>query len=363
MTIQTSKPPVPVDAVKGLRPYALPPRPPSIDLHLDLNEGTPTTDLVMPALASVSPEQVRLYESPTKLEARIAERWDLDPARVVVTAGADQAIDAVCRAYLQPGRRMLAHTPSFEMIPRSATLAGGAIDEVVWTHGRFPKAEYLAAITPSTSVCAVVSPNNPTGGALTREELSEAADAAGVNGALFMADLAYAEFSVEASDYRIVRDMAERTNCVMLRTFSKAYGLAGLRVGYAIADVDVASALRTIVGPFPVSTLATVAAGVAFDASDDLLAGMARIGNERQELLDLLTTLGVVVNPSEANFLLVRVSDAVALRDALGERGIAVRVWPGREHLADAVRIALPGNDEHFVRLRDAIAEILGGAS
>lgn len=358
MTTQTTKtiPPTPVPALAGLRPYALPPRPPHIDLHLDLNEGRPPTDAIMRTLAAITLDQARLYESPTALEARIADHWQIDPARVVVTAGADQAIEAICRAYLAPGRRLLAHTPSFEMIPRSAKLTGGAIDQLPWLQGDFPLDDYLAAVTPQTSIYTVVTPNNPTGTTLTREQLQTLADQAAANGALLMIDLAYAEFAEDDLQTPLI----DHPNCVFLRTFSKAFGLAGLRVGYAIAQPEIADTLRTVVGPFPVAAIAAAAAATALDHTSEVQAFAARVRTERTKLTTHLTNLGLAVTPSHANYVLARTNDPVQLRDALANHGIAVRVWPNREHLTDAVRITLPGSDKDFARLTAALTEILG---
>ena len=358
MTISPTKTiaPTPVPGLEGLRPYALPPRPPQIDLHLDLNEGRAPSDAIMRTLAAITPAQARLYESPTALEARIAERWAIDPNRVVVTAGADQAIEATCRAYLAPGRRLLVHTPSFEMIPRSAKLTGGALDHVTWLDGAFPLDDYLAAIAPDTSICTVVTPNNPTGGVLTLDQLRTLADRAAVHGAILLVDLAYAEFADEDPQPAL----SDLPNCVFLRTFSKAFGLAGLRIGYAVAEPAIADALRTVVGPFPVSTPATLAAATALDHPEATAAFTARVRTERDELTRLLTQNGVAANPSQGNFVLARTPDPVALRDALADRGIAVRVWPGREHLTDTVRIALPGDEADFARLTAALNDILG---
>ncbi len=122
---------------RGVSPYAAEPRRAAVDLYLDANEGPrPDLDLAA-ALRSVDADALRRYPSTADLEGLIADRWGVDPDRVLVTAGGDDAIDRLCRACLEPGKELIFPTPSFEMIERSARLAGGSILRVPWGEGGF----------------------------------------------------------------------------------------------------------------------------------------------------------------------------------------------------------------------------------
>lgn len=347
----------------GLSPYVAPPRDAGVDLWLDLNEGPAVSDGAMTALKTVSPEAVRRYAGASALESRIAERWGIDAGRVVVTAGADAAIDAVCRVTLGPGRELLWHTPGFEMIERYARITGAGVRGVEWIEGAFPVSAYLDAVTGATGLMAVITPNNPTGGEIGLDDLQALADRAEEAGCVLMVDLAYAEFA----DADPTMALVDRSNVVVLRTFSKALGLAGLRVGYAIASEPVTGWLRTVVSPFPAATIAMAAAGAVLDDPRSSSLSVERVRRERAALARLLAALGAEPwwgDGGGANFVLARFGSAdgaLAVRDGLRARGIAVRAFGHKPGLADALRITLPGDQGAFERLSGALRGVMGG--
>src|SRR5437762_12086897 len=133
-------------------------------LRLDRNEGLlPSIDALV-ELAQADPELLRRYPNVSALTALLAARSGVGPDRVLVTAGADEAIDRISRAFLAPGRSLLLPDPSFEMLDQYAALAGGELVRVPWPTNAFPADEFLRAIDEQTAVIAIVSPNNPTGG-------------------------------------------------------------------------------------------------------------------------------------------------------------------------------------------------------
>jgi len=177
-----------------------------------------------------------------------------------VTAGADDALDRVFRAYLAPGRRLILPVPAFEMMYRFAAVVGGEILPVPWTDG-FPTDEVITALDDSVSLVVMISPNNPTGRTATASDLERVAEAASkvdsgaAFGAMVLLDHAYVEYSEQD-----LTAVAERfDNVVTVRTFSKAWGLAGCRVGYAVASPEVATVLRNVGSPFPVAGLSLAA--------------------------------------------------------------------------------------------------------
>lgn len=314
------------------------------DLWLAGNEGRPPASLDAPVPA----EELGRYPSSSALEALVAERFAVDPARTLVTAGADDGLLRLALAFLAPGRELVLPTPTFEMIPRYAALAGGDVVEVPWEDGvAYPVDAVLAAVTPRTSLIAVVSPNNPTGAVASPEDLRRLSEAA--PDALLIVDQAYAEFA----DGDLTAPALELPNAVVLRTMSKAYGCAGLRVGFALGRPEVIETLRAAGNPYPVSASALAAAAVRL--GDDVGPTVGRVRRERAALLATLEELGVSAAPSQGNFVFLRSPRAVQVRDLMAGLGIAVRAFPGVPGLADALRITLPGDASSFTRLDRAI--------
>ncbi|MEQ8317059.1 MAG: aminotransferase class I/II-fold pyridoxal phosphate-dependent enzyme [Phycisphaerales bacterium] len=339
----------PAARLEGLRPYSTGTVRAEGALLLDANEGPGAPDAWLERLRSVDAEALRRYPKAAALEAAIAGRLGVDPARVVVTAGGDDAIDRVCRVALEPGRSIVVHTPTFEMITRGARLAGGQVRSVPWLGGPFPGEAFESAISPETGLVAIVSPNNPTGGVVGIEGVERVCRAARAVGALVLVDLAYVEYADEDPTSRLL----EFENAVIVRTFSKAYGLAGLRVGYAITSERVAGWLRTVGGPYPVSAPGLAIAGLAWEAGPEA-AYLERVRRERERLRSWLVDNGIEVLDSRANFVLARIDS-----EGLAARGVVVRAFGGE--LAGWSRITLPGDDASFARLMDALGEVCDG--
>src|SRR5256885_13756044 len=189
-------------------------------------------------LAQADPELLGRSPAFAELTARLAARWSVAPERVIVTAGADEAIDRACRAFLMPGRTLLLPDPSFEMLDRYAALAGGELVRAPWPSDAFPTGAFLERIDARTAVVAIVSPNNPTGGVATLADVRRLAAAA--PDALILLDHAYVEYA----NYDLTAAVLDIPNVLVLRTLSKAWGLAGCRVGYAIGSAEVTAVLR-----------------------------------------------------------------------------------------------------------------------
>ncbi|MEM7229151.1 MAG: aminotransferase class I/II-fold pyridoxal phosphate-dependent enzyme, partial [Planctomycetota bacterium] len=202
----------------------------AVDLWLDANEGRAPSAEVLGALACLPADDVRRYARPGSLEADISARFGIEVNQVVVTNGGDESIDRLCRAVLDRDRGLVLHTPTFEMIPRSARLADAQIREVRWWDETFPAGAMVHAIDASTGMVAVVSPNNPTGSVIATPDLITIADRAAAVGAVVMVDFAYIEFA----DADPTLELLQRENVAVVRTFSKAWGMAGLRVGYTL---------------------------------------------------------------------------------------------------------------------------------
>ena len=205
-----------------------------------------------------------------------------------------------------------------------------------------------AAVTERTRLVLLCSPNNPTGPALRRDELVDFLERVPPDG-LVVLDEAYREFVRDPAAPDGVEMAGDRPNVCVLRTFSKAYGLAGLRVGYAIASEDVAEALRATSVPFGVGSLAQAAAIASLDAEAELLERVERIVAERERVVGELAQRGWEVPDAQGNFVWLALGDrTAAFAAACEEDGIFVRPFAG-----DGVRVTVadPEANDAFLRV------------
>lgn len=353
-TAQSARALRPSPAIAGMAPYRVPRHPAPVDLVLDGNEGRrPFADVWQP-LASADPELIRRYPKATRLEEALAVAYSLTPAEVLVTSGGDDALDRAARAVLAPGRELILPVPTFEMIGRYATLVGAEVRELPWPDGAYPTDLVIAAITDATSAIAIVTPNNPTGAVATAEDLRRLSAAA--PHALLLVDLAYGEFA----DEELTSVALALPNAIVFRTLSKAWGLAGLRVGYALGPAELIGWLRSAGNPYAVSAASILVACREFSQNrESMRAFVAQIRSERTALHALLTALHVDALPSQGNFVFCRTPRAGWLRDGLAGIGIGVRVWPGHPELDGTCRITCPGDAADLGRLSAGISATL----
>jgi histidinol-phosphate aminotransferase len=345
----------PFSRVASSSAYVRPPAAKPGMLRLDGNEGSAPSREILAELAGADVELLRRYPDVAPLEQALAAMLGVDAERVIVTAGADEVIDRICRAYLEPGRTLLMPDPSFEMLERYAALANGTVLRVPWTTDAFPAAAFESQVDARTAIVAVVSPNNPTGGVASLADVRRLA--AKAPDALVLLDHAYVEYADDDLTLRVV----DLPNVVVVRTLSKAWGLAGCRIGYAVGAASVIGALRAAGGPYPVGgpsialALARLRSGVA-----SLRPHVTRIREERTALTARLTARGIRVRASQANFLLADFGTRARFVSAgLRSRGVLVRDFPDRPSLAGQLRITLPGDAGDLERLSTALDLVL----
>ncbi|MGQ0575004.1 MAG: histidinol-phosphate transaminase [Pseudonocardia sp.] len=249
----------------------------------------------------------------TGLTARLAQARKVAPERIAVGCGSvslcQQLVNITCR---EPADEVVYAWRSFEAYPIVTQIAGAtAVTVPLDTGFRHDVDAMIAAVTPRTRLVFMCSPNNPTGTVVTRAELVRLLDAVGP-GVLVALDEAYHEY-VRDPDAVDGLDLVDTyPNLVVLRTFSKAYRLAALRVGYAIGTPEVATALRKVCSPFSVSTLAQAGAVAALDAEEELLASVADVVRERVRVRDGLLAAGFTVPPTQSNFVWVSLGERTA---------------------------------------------------
>ncbi len=345
----------PVPALSRTTAYRVPRLHTPIQLALDGNEGVRPPAALLDRLSRIDGERLRRYPDAAELEASIARAFDIDPDRVLVTAGADDALDRAMRATLAPGRELVLPVPTFEMIERYARIAGASIVCVPWESGAWPLAGVLSAITDRTRCVVIVSPNNPTGLEATLDDLRNVSEAA--PGALIVVDQAYAEFG----EVDFAELVSATPNAILVRSLSKAFGLAGLRVGYVLGSAVVVRWLRAVGQPFAVSGPSIALAEARFAMTrDDIRSFVDVVRRERAELAAIVTGLGWRPLASRANFVFFRTDDADAVWGHLWRRGIAVRSFRATRGLEDALRITCPGDPAAFAVLATALGEIAG---
>ena len=276
-------------------------------------------------------ESVNVYPSSDhrELRAAIAEVHGLDPTRITCGAGSDELISLLTSAYAGDGDEVVYTEHGFAMYPIAAHAAGATPVQVREKHRTADVDTILSAVTPRTAIVFLANPNNPTGTMLPDAEIERLADSLPPE-TLLVLDGAYAEY-VEGFDGH-ARLAETRDNVVMTRTFSKIYGLGGLRIGWCYAPAAVWDVLNRVRGPFNVSSTALAAAEAA--VRDTAWVEYSRKANAqwRAFLIDELNALGLPTDPSHANFVLPRFASAeqAAAADAhLRENGLIVRSVAG----------------------------------
>lgn len=322
-----------------------------IDLWLDGNEGAAPPDELLGELArSADGGLLSRYPDPEPLERELAARFGAPPESVLVTAGADEALDRICRAFLGPDLTALTTTPTFAMLPRYVALAGARLDAVEWWDGPFPSRSLRrAASDRRPGLVFLTSPVNPTGRAVPAADLRDLTRS--LPDSVLVTDLAYVEFADEDPTAELLR----HPETLVVRTLSKAWGLAGLRVGCVLGSPDRIDSLRAAGGPYPVAAPSLDLARAWLSAGEGAVeAAVGTVRHQRRELTSRLRAAGFDVPDSQANFVLARGRRAAWLGDALAGLGIATRRiedpnGPG------ATRITCPGEDVDLARLLTAL--------
>jgi histidinol-phosphate aminotransferase len=266
-----------------------------------------------------------------RLRRRLAERFDTDPARVAVGNGSCEILLATAEALCDPGDEILLAWPSFSIYPHLAALSGAREIRVPLTGDYVHDLEaMLAEITAATQLVCVCNPNNPSGTHVPAARIAEFCDQVPDRVTVAL-DEAYVEFQTTDDPDATLDLLADFPNLVVLRTFSKVYGLAGLRIGYALCGARFRAAVDAVRQPFSVNELAQVAATEAILHQDDVARRVERTIAERLFVEESLRELGLEPAESAANFSWVPLGDRdeEEMVRRLGEAGVVVRAGAG----------------------------------
>ncbi len=309
-------------------------------IPLHLNESPyPPLPSVASALQGWINEANRYPEFlPNALRSVVADFVGVGSDRVSMGAGATGLAYQVLQAFCGPGERFLTSTPTFDGYPILADLAGVGVDAVpLRPDGGTDLPAMAAAIGARTRVIVLCSPHNPTGSVIGEDELHRFLQQVGEE-RIVVLDQAYFEFADSGPDiHRLLRCYP---NLLILRTFSKAHGLAALRAGYAIGAASTIERVRHYEVPFGIGSAAGVAVPVALAATDELATRVHAVRTERTRLQAALVDLGIETLPSQANHVFVRTVVPVDLASVLRGGGVAAKVYGGAEGLT-GVRITV----------------------
>ena len=322
------------EALRPMSPYGAPQVPAQASLNTNENPFSPSPALqkaITDAVAKVAADLNRYPDRDatalrTKLAGYINElsRTKFSADNIWAANGSNEIIQSIFLAFAQGP--VLGFTPSYSMHPLIAKVTGAQ-----WIDGK-RNADFSLNTTDAVAeiqkhkptLTFITTPNNPTGGAVTIDEVQQLADACKVVGGLLVVDEAYAEFSQEKSAVTLI---ANNPHVIVIRTMSKAFAFAGARVGYLVSDVAVKDAMMIVRLPYHLSALTQAAAQVAIDHRAELLGGVATLIAARESVVQALGDMGLTTITSSANFVLFTgfKQDAPQLWAALLEKGVLIR--------------------------------------
>lgn len=328
-----------------------------MSVRLDFNENTiGCSPTVIAAIQSLTAEELTRYPERGPVEALAAQHLGLEPEQVILTNGVDEAIHILCQAFLDAGDELILPVPTYTMYEIYASSTDAQVVHIqADADFAFPFDRLVAAITPRTKIIAIANPNSPTGSVCTREQILQIVQVAPQ--AVVLVDEAYFHFYGET-----VMDLVGKVpNLIVARTFSKAYGLASLRIGLLAGAEGLLHWPRRVLSPYSVNSLALAALTAALQDRANLDCYVAEIKEARAQFLKDLGRIGLQFWPTEANFVLVKIGSAhKEFCAAMREWGILMRDRSADPGCDGLVRITI-GTREQMRLAAEAIREFQAG--
>ncbi len=345
----------PRKAVRTLPVYHAP-SPSRVGLNLDLNENTGgCSPRVLQKLAALTTVDIARYPDRESGERLVARFFHLSPEQVLLTNGVDEGLQLLAFTYLAEGDEVIVTEPTFNMYPIDVAATGATLVSVkCGAEFAFPVEGVLSAINPKTKLIAIANPNNPTATVAAREDLIRVLDVA--RDVAVLIDEAYFEFYGET----VLDLLPKYKNLFVARTFSKAYGLAGLRIGAIVGSAEQIGYVRRITPPFNVNVVALACLAAAISDQQFVAEYLRGVFEGRMKLQSLFAAHGIHYWPSSANFVLVRIGEKHReFVEALAARGIQVRDRGNDPGCEGCVRITI-GTAEQNAQLLEAVASVIG---
>ncbi|MDR2884004.1 MAG: histidinol-phosphate transaminase [Deferribacteraceae bacterium] len=312
---------------------------------------------VINAITSTLPEISR-YPTGDAYELRmaVAAKYNVSPKQLLFGAGSNEIIELLLRTYVKAGETTLSPAPSFSVYGIISQAMGSKCEWVpVRDDFSVDLERTLAAITPKTRVIFLANPNNPTGTYINAADLKTFIDRVPADVIVVM-DEAYIEFADAADMPDTLAWLKNYPNMILMRTFSKAYGLAGLRVGYAIGDEACCDMMDRVRQPFNTNMLAQVAATVAIDDNEWLNKILTNNREGKNFLYQSFTDMGLNYVPTQANFMLVNVGDGERVFNELLKKGVIARFMGGS--LSQYIRVSIGTMEENQIFIQ-SLREVL----
>lgn len=294
------------------------------------------------------------------LRHALARRLEIGPEQIVFGNGSNEILEFVAHAFLGPGRSAVMSERAFVIYRMLCVMFGAKAIETPMRGHTHDLDAMAAAVEPETRVVFVSNPNNPTGTMVGRDEVERLLDRV-PDDVLVVMDEAYAELVEDPAYPDSIDDVKAGRQVLALRTFSKAYGLAGLRIGYGVASAECAGILERARQPFNANAVAQAAACAALDDEDHVVRTREAVRTGRKQLEEGCTDLGLEWIPSVANFMMVRVGDGAATATALEKLGVIVRPMAGYA-MPEWVRVSVGVHGENAAFLR-AMRAVKGSAA
>lgn len=344
-------------AIAALAPYTSPISS-RAGLNLDLNENLAgCSPRVLAQLRKVSVEEVARYPQRELGERLVAEFLGVAPEKLLLTNGVDEALTVLFAAYLSENSEIILADPTFVMYPMLGQAFGAQLVQVPPVADfALPTAEILTRVSPRTRVIAIANPNNPTATVASADDLLRIVEAA--PDAAVLVDEAYFDFYGET----VLPEIQNHANLFVARTFSKAYGLAGLRLGALIGPLEQIGYIRRFCPPFNVNAVALACLETALADQSFVREYVAQVKQGREQIAKLCDELRLQYWPSSASFVLVRVAaSATAFVEAMQRRGIIIRDFSASPGCQGCVRITVPAREQMDTLLgamRQALEEV-----
>ena len=291
------------------------------------------------------------------LRRRLAEKLGISTANLVFGNGSNEIIEFVGHAFMEPGTDVVVSQYCFAVYPIVTKLFGANLITVPAKNYGHDLPAMLKAITPKTRVVFVANPNNPTGTIVSKDELTAFAKQVPSN-VLLVLDEAYIEFLDGPADFVSKIREGQKPNLILMRTFSKIFGLAGLRIGYGIAQPELIASLEKIRQPFNINSMAQAGALAAIDDAEHMRKTRENNTSGQKFFADAFRQMGLEFIPSAANFVLARVGDGQHAFEALQQQGVIVRPLGGYQ-LPEWIRISI-GRPEDNERCLKSLKKVAG---
>ena len=341
-------------AVQKLREYR-PPLGDRVGLRLDFNENTlGASPRLLQCLRELTLAELARYPERESVELTLAEFLRVRPQELLLTNGVDEAIHLICETYLEPGDQAIIVVPTFAIYELFVGATGAkAIPVLAQQNFAFPTEGVLANLNDGTRLVMIANPNNPTGQVASRGDLLRIAHSAPQ--AAILVDEAYFEFYGET----LLDQIGQLSNLFVARTFSKAYGLAGLRIGALMGSAEQIRAVRRVASPYNVNAVALACLPIALDDQDFVQRYVDEVRQGRERLQNELRSLGIRYWRSYANFVLANLGQQHrAFVNEMRRRGVLVRDRSQDPGCEGCVRITV-GSAEHTDQLVSAIRETI----